>query len=679
MDLDRMLAALDGVRQVKPDQWEVRCPCHDDTNASLTITQAPDRLLWHCHAGCTQEDVGRELRRLSGEDATPRPRPATKTRKRKPSAPVVAEYVYEDADGQPVLRVSRRADKSFYQSRWDGRQWRFGLNGTDPVLYHLPEIADPERADELVFLLEGEKDCDRLRGLGVLATTNPGGCNGWRADLAGVLEGRDVVVVGDADQPGRERAERIRQDLDGVAASVRVLELPGDYDRDSGYDISDWLDDGHSPGELLEAVATAKVFEPPKPITLAEILAYQQKHYYLPDTRHALAVFASVVANRLPGNPVWLLIVGPPSGGKTEALQPIYKLPGVHVTGTITEAGLLSGSPKRDRAADATGGLLRQVGEEGIVCCKDFGSVLELRRETRASTLAALREVYDGRWTRHVGTDGGRVLEWSGKCGLIAGVTSVIDRAHGVMSMLGERFALYRLPAADRQTKAMAALKGREQSGEVRATLADMTERFFRSLDYKRPARDFTDEEERRIVVLADICTRARSGVARDSYKGEIIDLPEAEDTPRLAILLAQMMDAFDVLGTDRDLAWTIVTKLATDSIPNIRRAAIEVLLDAPGPVPTNQIATDADAPTMTMRRALEDLQCHGVVLRYVNGNAHTWELKPSFAGAYPRPGEAVPEMFGGYAPTDMHGALNNPTHIGNISGTSPTSTDAMG
>jgi hypothetical protein len=76
----------------------------------------------------------------------------------------------------------------------------------------------------------------------------------------------------------------------------------------------------------------------------------------------------------------------------------------------------------------ATGGLLRQIGSFGVLLVKDFTSVLAMNRDARAEARAALREVYDGAWARPVGTDGGRVLECRGKCGLVGAVTPVYDQ-----------------------------------------------------------------------------------------------------------------------------------------------------------------------------------------------------------------------------------------------------------
>src|SRR5690242_11176366 len=69
---------------------------------------------------------------------------------------------------------------------------------------------------------------------------------------------------------------------------------------------------------------------------------------YLPDPDVVLVVLAAVVANRLPGDPVWLLIVGPSGGGKTEVINAVGGLPDVSRVGVLTEAALLSGTPQKD-------------------------------------------------------------------------------------------------------------------------------------------------------------------------------------------------------------------------------------------------------------------------------------------------------------------------------------------
>ena len=98
-------------------------------------------------------------------------------------------------------------------------------------------------------------------------------------------------------------------------------------------------------------------------------------------------------------------------------------------------------------AEHAHGGLLRRVGSQGILVVKDFTSILEMDRTARGQVLAALREVYDGRWDREVGAEGGQTLTWQGKCGFLAGCTTSIDKAHSVMNDMGPR-SLFRSPSA---------------------------------------------------------------------------------------------------------------------------------------------------------------------------------------------------------------------------------------
>ena len=72
-----------------------------------------------------------------------------------------------------------------------------------------------------------------------------------------------------------------------------------------------------------------------------------------------------------------------------------------HVTSTIVSEGALLSASMR-RAKNATGGLLRKIGDRGILVIKDVTSILSSDRNIRGAVLAAIREIYDGRWERNV-------------------------------------------------------------------------------------------------------------------------------------------------------------------------------------------------------------------------------------------------------------------------------------
>lgn len=182
---------------------------------------------------------------------------------------VVATYDYKNSAGRLVFQVLRYRPKDFRQRRPDGAGgWIWNLDGVQRVLYRLPELlaADPAT---IAFVVEGEKDADRLHSLGLLATTNAQGAGKWRPAYAEALRGRPVVILPDNDAPGEAHAQDVARSLFGVAASVKAVNLPG---LPAKGDVSDWLQDGHTVAELQDLCKAAPEWtrppqSPPEPPT----------------------------------------------------------------------------------------------------------------------------------------------------------------------------------------------------------------------------------------------------------------------------------------------------------------------------------------------------------------------------------------------------------------------------
>jgi phage/plasmid primase-like uncharacterized protein len=217
-----------------------------------------------------------------------------------------------------------------------------------------------------------------------------------------------LVILADLGN-GQKDAEEAAQ------AASAALVLPNFGEERNG--LKDFNDMAVHRG--LEAVAECIQRQAPT-TTATEVLRTFRKWLYLPDPGVIYVPLAAVAANLMEGDPVWVMIVGPSSGRKTEIIIGIVRLPYVRLGATLTEAALLSGTPKKQMAAGSKGGLLREFGKFGILALKDFTSVLAMHRDKRAELLAALREIFDGSWTRNVGTEGGRTLTWSGKLARIS-------------------------------------------------------------------------------------------------------------------------------------------------------------------------------------------------------------------------------------------------------------------
>lgn len=56
MRLAEFLALLEGVRP-SGQQWEAKCPAHDDKTPSLKIRQGNETIIIHCFAGCRVKEV----------------------------------------------------------------------------------------------------------------------------------------------------------------------------------------------------------------------------------------------------------------------------------------------------------------------------------------------------------------------------------------------------------------------------------------------------------------------------------------------------------------------------------------------------------------------------------------------------------------------------------------------
>jgi len=175
----------------------------------------------------------------------------------KPSPKIVATYAYKDENGKPLFEVVRFEPKDFRQRvpTGDGKySWK--LNGVRRVLYNLPAIVSTEKP---VYIVEGEKDADRLTKEGWIATCCPGGAGKWKNEYNYCLKGRDVVILPDNDQPGRDHAKQVAGSLYGTANRIKIVTLQG---LDEKGDVSDWLKT-HSKDELFKVMKETPIYEPP--------------------------------------------------------------------------------------------------------------------------------------------------------------------------------------------------------------------------------------------------------------------------------------------------------------------------------------------------------------------------------------------------------------------------------
>jgi hypothetical protein len=350
---------------------------------------------------------------------------------------------------------------------------------------------------------------------------------------------------------------------------------------------------------------------------------------HLEDPGPLYILMGAIAANLMEGDPVWLMLVGPASAGKTELLNSVLKLRGVFECASITnEAAFLSATAKRERSQNATGGLLRQVGDHGAVVINDFTSVLSLDQKDMKKILGVFRECYQGRWTRHVGSEGGRQMQWVGKVAFLAGVTGVIDRSHELAASLGERWLYYRLAEDDddanhasheRTRRRMINTAGQDWRDELKRVVEDFFETECLKFGELEARRDLTDTEIRRLMIMAKVGAKCRSAVVRDSRTREIITPRETEQETRLSVVLGQLLLGMERVGVVEKERWRVLGKSVLDSMPRLRSLVIKSVKkgeSAGDLVRVEQLAKAFGCSRSTVDRTVEDLEVHGIVQR---------------------------------------------------------------
>ena len=390
--------------------------------------------------------------------------------------------------------------------------------------------------------------------------------------------------------------------------------------------------------------------ETPPAISWAEMEGVVRKWLLLTDPHVLRVMLGVIVAHGWGGDPVWLLLVAPPGGVKTELLAATFSRPSIYPISELTARTFASGldTGKGDPS------LLARLDEEVLVL-KDFTTLLESSHDERKAVLAQLREIYDGRFDKVWGN--GKELHWRGRLGFLAGVTPIIDRHQAVLSVLGERFIQLRIQQPNRLEVAQAALDTVGREIEMREELSRAVAGCLAGFN-DLPTPQVPRRVQTKVAQLADFTTRARSGVLRDGYRRELDYAPEPEAPTRFARQLLSL--ARGVAGTRRaaevgEADEAVIQRVALDCIPSQRRIVLCALVqgEADEELSTSQVAGKSRYSTQTNRRALEDLQALGLVTMTKTGAGRSdrWSLREEWR-------ETFSEMSQGGAYNAMEGAV---------------------
>lgn len=354
-----------------------------------------------------------------------------------------------------------------------------------------------------------------------------------------------------------------------------------------------------------------------KKYTLAKCKKIINKWLHMADTAVIDTIFAFAISQRLPGDPLWLFLIAPPGGCKTEILRAVEGTEYYHLSDLTSKtfvSGLMLGKGGDRRKIDD---LLPQL-DGKVLIFKDFTTVLEKNKDERREIIAQLREIYDGSFAKKFGTLDEKV-EYKSTFGIIAGVTPIIDKHWKIMQQLGERFLKYRWDEdEDKTTRRAEANEGKEK--QMREEIKSAVMGYLSNLEINNP--ELSPKFVEPLIKVSKFLALCRtpitiSGGHNDFYFEYI---PTPERPTRLVKQLKKFSKAVACVRgrsivEDADILTAI--KLALSTCPQDRLDTLRAIGQNQNTLhgcTTYQIAKDVKIPRTSIHNICQQLELLGLI-----------------------------------------------------------------
>lgn len=348
---------------------------------------------------------------------------------------------------------------------------------------------------------------------------------------------------------------------------------------------------------------------------------------------------ATIVANAEGTEPLWTLLVGPPSTGKTEFVQLFDAVPYCAWLPEVSENTFLSGydgkqEGKKEKGNPRANSLLHRWtdptlrGDRPLVrvmLIQDLTGLLTKDKGKRDAIFGQLRQIYDGKLDKATGM--GDDLHWKGYIGLLGAVTPKIEEVSELNATLGERFLFYRPKRKDIRAEG---LKAGQRNSEIdwRGEMALLTSTLVKEAQNNLITVQIPDWVDDQLVELAQFTAMGRTGVKRDGHWKAITNIPTPEGPARIMVQLKKMLRGLCAVRnrpqpTNEEMR--ILAEVAKDSIKQVRLRLIEILFS--GAKTKTNLEKETKLPGSTLTYHLQDLQA----LEMVQGDDIGWSLTPTF------------------------------------------------
>lgn len=478
----------------------------------------------------------------------------------------------------------------------------------------------------------------------------------------------EIVIMFDNDDAGKEGARKAFDLLGSVVRNVICLvwedwvpfgfDIRDLYHKNSKDAVKSWrmisrllsskppeIEEGESNKHLPRVTASLSSIQlDGERQDSKDVMRKFRKWLIISDAECLDVMFGSVIANRLQGDPLWMFFVAPPGGMKSELLMSMDRAPLIYTTSTLTSASLVSGL---NIAGGGDPSLIPKLNNKVLVF-KDFTTIVNMPIIQRDEIFGLFRDAYDGKIEKQFGN--GVVRSYKSKFGVIAGVTSVIEKMNKLSTALGERFLKYRIRQSfssgiEKQVIRKAILNV-SQNDEMRSQLMEVSHDIL-SFDYVKEYKrmglpnsvpKLSDEIVKRLIDLSRWIGRLRGAVSRDRYSGVVEFKPSSEVGTRLGKQLCKLAYGISMYKGDSEVSestYRTIVNVAQDTVPDMVEEIVKQLFirdqRSKKSRTVKEISEWTKFPGDTVRRLLDDLLLLEVIKRD-SGDRNRWVLNSSFS-----------------------------------------------
>lgn len=544
-----------------------------------------------------------------------------------------------------------------------------------------------------IFLCEGEWDFMAMRWLltCIKQVGVPLGVPGaiiFKKEWIRHFQDRTVYVLYDKDNTGEDGELVIKERLTGCAKVIKYLHwpqrIPDKFDirdlialeavkkkkpRKTYKVIMDMLQDRPRKNALpLPGVSEAKTSteEPeiiPERKSLQDIYTTMRKWLFLASTDPIDVMLSVVISNKLEGDPLWLFLVSPPGGAKTEILSSLITSPDIYFTSSLTPHALISGA---SWTSGSDPSLIPKLNGK-ILAIKDFTSIMSKRDTEKEEIFGILRDAFDGRCSKVFGN--GVVRKYESKFTILSAVTPAIYELSHSHQALGERFLKYTMGSnllhISEEDIVLRSINNLNRETTMRKEMSETVQGFLYHLMKDIDSGVATvpvipDQIKTQLVSLAMFCARMRGTVARDKYRPDMINSkPSAEVGSRLGKQLAKFCISYAMIRGLKEVTekeYAVCKKIALDTISQRNEDVLKELYkevgSKSGTIRTRQLSFLTCYPHSTISRILSDMQMLEIVSRVGKANSYEWKISDymmdliSKAKLYTHPKELEPKLL---------------------------------